>query len=463
MAKPKTSYVCSNCGHSQGTWKGQCPECEQWNVLEETMAVNSSVPGRGGRQNWAGKANAKAQLLDKVGADKGQARFTSGISEFDRALGGGLVVGSVVLLGGDPGIGKSTLLLQATALAEVEHRLYITGEESAEQIASRAKRLGLSTRGAKVLPETSLEIILESAADIAREGDGRGLLVIDSIQTLYSEAIPSAPGTVTQVRECAAQLTRLAKQTGLTIVLIGHVTKDGSLAGPRVLEHMVDTVLYFEGDPQSPHRLVRAFKNRFGAAQELGAFEMTELGLISIDNPSAMFLAADRGNAAGSCVFVMQDGPRPLLVEIQALMDTAAGSNPKRLAVGVDLNRLSMILAILHKKGGIDVLDQDVFANAVGGLKVTDTAVDLPLVMALVSSLSNKAMPADMACFGEMGLTGEVRPVQRGEERLREAHRLGFTKAIVPLRCVPKKPLAGMEVVGVRSLAEALAAASDWK
>lgn len=449
--KPKTSFFCTSCGANFPTWKGQCSDCKEWNTIQEEPKAPKKKAGSGG-SSWTGTRTAVLDL-DQVGEGKATLRFSSGVTEFDRALGGGLVEGSVVLLGGDPGIGKSTLLLQTLSLCQSEQKLYVTGEESPSQVSDRAKRLKLSTKGIKILSETNLETILHQAS---QQFAGHGLLVIDSIQTLFSDEVTSAPGTVSQVRECAAQLVRLAKQSNITVILIGHVTKEGNLAGPRVLEHMVDTVLYFEGDPQSPHRLIRSFKNRFGAAQELGAFEMTEEGLVSIDNPSSLFLNNHRNVAPGSCVFAYQEGPRPLLLEIQALMDDMQGSQPKRLSVGLDHNRVSMLLGVLHKHGSLSVADQDVFVNVVGGLRIQEPASDLAVAMALISSLRNKPLPLELACFGEIGLTGELRPVQRAEERLKEAARLGFSVAIIPLRNMPSKPIPGLEILGAKDLSQAL-------
>lgn len=449
MSKNKTIFYCTECGKESPTWKGQCPDCHQWNTFQEQIVTSSLSKGAKREQSWTGQKTGM-QDLHKVNGGFQTTRFSSGVPEFDRALGGGLVVGGVVLLGGDPGIGKSTLLLQTLSLCKTEDRLYVTGEESIHQVADRGKRLQLSLDKISILSETDLESIIENAK--IKFNQNKGILVIDSIQTLYSNDIDSAPGTVTQVRECAARLTRLAKQSGITVILIGHVTKDGNLAGPRVLEHLVDTVLYFEGDPQSPYRLVRAFKNRFGAAQELGAFEMTEQGLLSIDNPSSMFLNQDRAQSSGSCVFAYQESTRPILLEIQALMDQMQGAQARRLAVGIDSNRLSMILAVLHKHGNLDVGNQDVFINVVGGLKIQEPAADLAVVLALISSLRDKPNPLHLCCFGELGLTGEVRPVQRAEERLKEAARLGFTYALVPVKNVPSKPIPGLTVFGVKNL-----------
>lgn len=371
-----------------------------------------------------------------------QTRQPTGIAEFDRVLGGGLVNGAVVLIGGDPGIGKSTLLLQAlVSLSGVVSVLYVTGEESAEQVALRAQRLDMMTGDVKLLAEIRLEAIMAALAD-----ERPKVAVIDSIQTLYSSQLSSAPGSVSQVRECAAQLTRVAKQMGITIVFIGHVTKDGTLAGPRVLEHIVDTVLYFEGDTHSSFRLIRAFKNRFGAVNELGVFAMTDRGLRGVNNPSALFLSQHAANVPGSCVMATQEGSRPLLVEIQALVDAAYVPNPRRLSVGLESTRLAMLLAVLHRHAGVVTHDQDVFVNAVGGVKITEPAADLPVLLAIMSSLQNRPLPAGLAVFGEVGLAGEIRPAPRGQERLREAAKLGFSIALIPRANAPRQPVEGMEI-----------------
>lgn len=425
------------------------------------VAVQPASDGRGPRKNWAGASSGRqAVQLGSVEAGEDSLRITTGVSEFDRVLGGGVVVGGVVLVGGDPGIGKSTILLQtahAIGAQADSSVLYVTGEESLPQVAARARRLGLNPDVIDALAETQVEQIQQVIQEKAPK-----LVIIDSIQTLYTDAIQSAPGTVSQVRESAALLTRQAKQLGVALFFVGHVTKEGSIAGPRVLEHLVDTVLQFEGDPQSPYRLIRSIKNRFGAANEIGAFEMTGTGLISVDDPSALFLAQDRKAAQGACVCVLQEGPRPLLIEIQALMDDVTGNNPRRLGVGIDTNRLSMLLAILHKHARVDVGGFDVYVNAVGGIKATEPAADLSITMALLSSLMGKALPADLCCFGEMGLTGEVRPVQRGEDRLREAMRIGFKKIMIPKRNMPSKVPPGIEIVGVSNLSEAAQQLSEW-
>lgn len=457
----KSVYVCSNCGGTTPKWQGQCPHCNEWNTLVESSA-DSLETGSGhrydrGTANWAGAASAVGPLSE-VPPSKGGNRIATGNSEFDRVLGGGLTVGGVVLLGGDPGIGKSTLLLQTLAHVGASRKvLYTTGEESLEQVKDRATRLGVDASVVLAVAETQLERLLATL-----EQEKPAVAVVDSIQTIYSDALNSAPGSVAQVRECAAHLTRMAKQNGITILLVGHVTKEGNLAGPRVLEHMVDATLYFEGDPQSPYRLIRAFKNRFGAINEIGAFEMTEGGLLPVDNPSAMFLSLERKPANGSCVLVMQEGQRSMLIEIQALVDDTTANNPRRLAVGIDLNRLSMLLAVLHKHCGLSCSDQDVFVNAVGGAKAHETAGDLALCMALISSIRNKPLPPHIACFGEIGLTGEIRPVQRGEDRVKEAAKLGFKRIMLPERNLPKHPPKGVELAGVRTLSEAFNVLKGW-
>ena len=451
MAKPKTIYSCTECGGQSPKWQGQCPSCHAWNTLVETVAEAAST-STNRFSTLAGVAAERGvvQSLSKVRAED-VPRKPTGISEFDRVLGGGLVDGGVVLIGGDPGIGKSTLLLQAlSAVSAGSSVLYVSGEESPQQIAMRAKRLALDTHDVKLLAEIELEKIL--ATLVAEKPQ---VAVIDSIQTVYSAALTSAPGSVAQVRECAAHLTRFAKSTGTTIVLVGHVTKEGALAGPRVLEHMVDTVLYFEGDTHSSFRLIRAVKNRFGAVNEIGVFAMTEKGLREVTNPSAMFLSQHNNNVPGSCVMVTQEGTRPLLVEIQALVDEAH-ANPKRLSVGLEQNRLAMLLAVLHRHAGIAVFDQDVFINAVGGVRIDEPGADLAVLLAIVSSFKNKPLPAKHVVFGEIGLAGEVRPVQRGQERLKEAAKLGFTHAIVPKANKPKHKIEGMEVIGVDRVEQAV-------
>ncbi len=448
MAKLKSIYTCTECGGQAPKWQGQCPHCMGWNTLVETVAEAAPAANR-----YSALAQpSQLQRLSDVEALE-TPRQTTGIAEFDRVLGGGLVPGGVVLIGGDPGIGKSTLLLQALCHLGASNKvLYVSGEESAQQIALRAKRLALDAGPVQLLAEIQMEKI--SATLMAQKPD---VAVIDSIQTVYSEALQSAPGSVAQVRECAAQLTRLAKQTGITVILVGHVTKEGALAGPRVLEHIVDTVLYFEGDSNSSFRLIRAFKNRFGAVNELGVFAMTEKGLREVSNPSALFLSHHGQEVAGSCVMVTQEGTRPLLVEVQALVDEAHAPNPRRLSVGLEQNRLAMLLAVLHRHAGIACFDQDVFVNAVGGVRITEPAADLAVLMAIVSSLRNKPLPSKLVVFGEVGLAGEVRPVQRGQERLKEAAKLGFTHAVIPKANNPKQRIAGMEVAAVDRIEDAVA------
>ncbi|MEQ1813171.1 MAG: DNA repair protein RadA [Candidatus Nitrotoga sp.] len=451
MATAKTIYSCTECGGQVVKWQGQCPHCQAWNTLVESVAEAA-----GKHRYSALTATSKVQTLAEVDAID-IPRIPTGIVEFDRVLGGGLVSGGVVLIGGDPGIGKSTLLLQALAhLATHKKVLYVSGEESVQQIALRAKRLALdvaslATHSLHLLAEIQLDKI---QAVIAQEKPA--VVVIDSIQTVYSEQLTSAPGSVAQVRECAAQLTRLAKSTATTMILVGHVTKEGTLAGPRVLEHIVDTVLYFEGDTHSSFRMIRAFKNRFGAVNELGVFAMTEKGLREVSNPSALFLSQHGAQVAGSCVMVTQEGTRPLLVEIQALLDESHSPMPRRLTLGLEQNRLAMLLAVLHRHAGIACFDQDVFINAVGGVKITEPGADLPVLLAIVSSLRNKPLPEKMIVFGEVGLAGEVRPVQRGQERWREAAKLGFTLAIIPKANKSRQKIAGMEVIAVERVEEAV-------
>ncbi|MBU1214698.1 MAG: DNA repair protein RadA [Gammaproteobacteria bacterium] len=449
MAKAKTIYSCTECGGQSPKWQGQCPHCGEWNTLVESVA--ETAPAAGKNRFSALAASGKLQQLADVEASE-VSRTPTGIAEFDRVLGGGLVEGGVVLIGGDPGIGKSTLLLQALAhLSATRKVLYVSGEESAQQIALRAKRLSLDAREVHLLPEIQLEKIQHAVTSEKPQ-----VVVIDSIQTVYSEQLTSAPGSVAQVRECAAQLTRIAKSAGVTIILVGHVTKEGALAGPRVLEHIVDTVLYFEGDTHSSFRLIRAFKNRFGAVNELGVFAMTEKGLREVSNPSALFLSQHGAQVAGSCVMVTQEGTRPLLVEIQALLDDSHSPTPRRLSLGLEQNRLAMLLAVLHRHAGVACFDQDVFINAVGGVKITEPGADLAVLLAIVSSLKNKPLPEKMVVFGEVGLAGEVRPVQRGQERLKEAAKLGFTHAIIPKANAPKHKIEGMQVIAVERVEEAV-------
>ena len=449
MAKARTQFVCSDCGSISARWSGQCTGCGQWNTLIESVVEKTSNRAAGRHKALA--EASPVQNLSEIEA-RDVERIITGISEFDRVLGGGLVPGGVVLIGGDPGIGKSTLLLQALAsLARLHKVLYISGEESGSQIALRAKRLSLPTRDLQLQAEIQLEKILGTIAQQKPE-----IAVIDSIQTLYSDMLTSAPGSVSQVRECAAQLTRMAKSTNTTVILVGHVTKEGSLAGPRVLEHIVDTVLYFEGDPYSSFRLVRAFKNRFGAVNEIGVFAMTETGLKGVSNPSALFLSHHEKQVSGSCVMVTQEGMRPLLVEIQALVDSTPLPNARRLSVGLEHNRLAMLLAVLHRHAGISAYDQDVFINAVGGVRITEPAADLAVLLAIYSSLRNRPLPKGLVVFGEVGLAGEIRPAPRGQERLREALKLGFSMAIIPKANRPRQKLEGMNVYPVERIDEAL-------
>jgi DNA repair protein RadA/Sms len=453
MAKAKSVYSCTECGGQVLKWQGQCPHCQAWNTLVETIA--EAAPAGANRYSRIAEAG-KPQRLSEVEARE-ENRIPSGIDEFDRVLGGGLVPGGVVLIGGEPGIGKSTLLLQSLAeVGKSRKVLYVTGEESPQQIALRAKRLGVDASSVIILPDTNLQRI-ESVI----RSEKPEVAVIDSIQTLYFDELQSAPGSVAQVRECAARLTRVAKSAATTMVLIGHVTKEGAIAGPRVLEHMVDTVLYFEGDTHSSFRLIRAFKNRYGAVHELGVFAMTEKGLKGVSNPSALFLSQHGSEVAGSCVMVTQEGTRPMLVEIQALVDDARAPNPRRLSVGLEQARLALLLAVLHRHAGIACFDQDVFVNAVGGVKIDEPAADLAVLLAIVSSLKNTPLPAKLVVFGEVGLAGEVRPVQRGQERLREAAKLGFTQALIPHANRPRQPIAGLEVLAVRRVEEAVVRVRD--
>ena len=446
--RARTQYVCSECGASSLKWQGQCPACNAWNTLSETRVEASDKAAN----RFAALAGvAPVQTLGEVEA-RDMPRRSTGIDEFDRVLGGGLVEGGVVLIGGDPGIGKSTLLLQALAAMSSQARvLYVSGEESSAQVALRARRLGLDGGKVRLLAEIGLERIQATLA-----AEQPQVAVIDSIQTLYSAELQSAPGSVAQVRECAAQLTRVAKQSGVSLVFVGHVTKEGALAGPRVLEHMVDTVLYFEGDTHSSFRLVRAFKNRFGAVNELGVFAMTDRGLKGVANPSALFLSQHDQQVPGSCVMVTQEGSRPLLVEVQALVDAAHVPNPRRLSVGLEQQRLAMLLAVLHRHAGVATFDQDVFVNAVGGVRIQEPAADLAVLLAILSSMRNRPLPRGMVAFGEVGLAGEVRPAPRGQERLREAAKLGFSVAIIPKANAPKQKIEGLQVIAVERLEQAL-------
>ena len=456
MAKEKSIYTCTECGGTSPKWLGKCPHCEAWNTLVESVAEG---PARNRYQSNA-KGLIPAQAVATLSAIEASEvdRLPTGLDELDRVLGGGIVAGGVVLIGGDPGIGKSTLLLQALdTLSRHMKTLYVTGEESGAQVAMRSRRLGLGASAVRVLAEIQLEKIIA-----AIDHEQPAVCVIDSIQTVYSDQLSSAPGSVAQVRECAAQLTRLAKHSGTTIILVGHVTKEGALAGPRVLEHIVDTVLYFEGDTHSSFRLVRAIKNRFGAVNEIGVFAMTEKGLKGVTNPSAIFLSTHGEPVPGTCVLVTLEGTRPLLVEIQALVDSG-GPSPRRLSVGIERDRLAMMLAVLHRHAGIASNDQDVFVNAVGGVRISEPAADLAVMLAIQSSLRGRALPRGFIAFGEVGLAGEVRPAPRGQERLKEAAKLGFSVAIVPkanapkgLANAPRKPVEGLTIHAVERIEQAI-------
>ena len=450
-AKSKVAFVCSDCGAEFSKWQGQCTECNGWNTVVEFKVSAAKTPS----SRLAGYAGSVSQVqaLDDIDLSA-VPRITTGVGEFDRVLGGGLVPGSVILIGGHPGAGKSTLLLQTLCqLAQSESTLYVTGEESLQQVALRARRLSLPVDGLKLLSETSVETVCSTA-----EQHKPKIIVIDSIQVMHLADVESAPGSVTQVRESAAVLTRYAKQTNTVILMVGHVTKDGSLAGPKVLEHMIDCSIMLEGTSDSRFRTLRGIKNRFGAVNELGVFAMLETGLKEVKNPSAIFLSRGEELAAGSLVMVVWEGTRPLLVEIQALVDESQFGQPRRVTVGLDHNRLSMLLAVLHRHGGLHTGDQDVFVNVVGGVKVLETSADLALLLAVVSSFRDRALPHDLIAFGEIGLSGEIRPVPSGQERLQEAAKHGFKRAIVPKGNAPKNGIPGMEVIAVSKLSEALEA-----
>ena len=457
MAKAKTAYVCADCGAEYPKWQGQCEACGAWNTLSAFVVQPAKEAANASRH--AGYAGAEAVKVQPLAAVAGEVekRHLVRIGELDRVLGGGLVEGSVVLVGGDPGIGKSTLLLQTlAALGDRLAGLYVSGEESLAQIAARGHRLGLELSPLRALAETCVERILEHAA-----AEKPRVLVVDSIQTIWTETLPAAPGSVSQVRESAARLVRFAKQTDTCVFLVGHVTKEGGIAGPRVLEHMVDAVLYFEGESGSRFRVLRAFKNRFGAVNELGVFAMGDKGLREVPNPSAIFLSTHAEATPGSAVMVTREGTRPLLVEVQALVDQSNLGNPRRVALGLEQNRLAMLLAVLHRHGGAAVFDQDVFVNVVGGIRVQETAADLPVLLAVLSSFRDRALPEKTVAFGEVGLSGEVRPVPNGEERLKEAAHHGFKRAIVPKANAPKKSarIGDLEIIGVERLREAIDAA----
>ncbi|MDA0787832.1 MAG: DNA repair protein RadA [Proteobacteria bacterium] len=456
MAKNKTVFVCSDCGSDYGKWQGQCNDCGAWNTLKQ---LSIGEAGRGGnrsgsrstaRVGYAGEVSRLSVLSEVATAET--PRIPSCMGELDRVLGGGMVPGSVILISGNPGAGKSTLLLQVLCRAAGQLKaLYVTGEESLAQIAMRGRRLGLPMDHVQAMAETSVERIIDTWREV-----GPGLCVIDSIQSMYSESADSAPGSVTQVRESAALLIREAKASNAVLILVGHVTKDGSLAGPRVLEHMIDTFIMFDGESDARFRTLRSSKNRYGAVNEVGIFAMTERGLVEVSNPSAIFLSRDQQVPPGSIVMVAWEGTRPLLLEVQALVDESLMGNPRRVSVGFEASRLSMLLAVLHRHGGLQVGDQDVFVNAVGGFRLTETSSDLALLLAIVSSFRNIALPKELICYGEVGLGGEIRPVPNGQERLREAAKHGFKRAIVPRGNAPRKPIPGIEVVGVTSLREAL-------
>jgi DNA repair protein RadA/Sms len=448
MAKSKEVFICQNCGAASPKWQGQCPGCGEWNTL--LAEVSRANPGKSIGSPRAPRADLSSSLAAEAVVE--QPRLTTGSAELDRVLGGGLVPGSVTLIGGDPGIGKSTLMLQAAAaLNGLGPVLYATGEESLKQVALRARRLGLETAAARLIAETCVEDIVAAASGLAAR-----VLIVDSIQTMHSERIESAPGAVSQLRECTAELVRFAKTGGTAVLLVGHVTKEGQIAGPRVLEHMVDTVLYFESDTGSRFRVLRSVKNRFGAANEIGVFAMAEQGLREVTNPSAIFLSRHAEPVPGSVITVMREGTRSLLIEVQVLADASLGANPRRVAVGIDGNRLTMLLAVAHRHAGLQLQGQDVFANVVGGVRLAETAGDLAIVMAALSSLRDAPVPHSLIVFGELGLAGEIRPVPFGEERLREAAKHGFKSAVVPEANVPKRPPEGMTVRGVTRLNQAL-------
>jgi DNA repair protein RadA/Sms len=450
--RTKILFQCNECGAEVPKWVGQCPDCMAWNTLQETVVEKKpSASTERFREHISGPAEVCS--LGEVDASE-TPRKKTGLAELDRVMGGGLVTGSVTLIGGDPGIGKSTLLLQTLSSldsASAVTSLYVTGEESAQQVGLRGQRLGLSLDSLRILTENHLERILKVASK-----EQAKVIVIDSIQTVYSDMLQSAPGSVAQVRECAAQLVRFAKQTNTSLFLVGHVTKEGALAGPRVLEHMVDTVLYFEGDSSSRYRVVRAVKNRYGAINELGIFAMTDKGLREVSNPSAIFLSRYDDHVSGSAIMVTREGTRPMLVEVQALVDQSHLGNPRRVALGLEQNRLAMLLAVLHRHAGISMSDQDVFINVVGGMRISETAADLPLLLAIVSSFKNKPLPNDMVMFGEIGLSGEIRPVQNGIERLNEAVKHGFKQSLIPMANKPKEITSDMNVETVTHLSQVM-------
>lgn len=451
MAKPRQVFVCEQCGNESLQWQGLCPACGTGDSLKPITVTR----GNAERKSLTAASGAPQRLSQVANAD--DPRILTGLEELDRVLGGGLVLGSVTLLGGDPGIGKSTMLLQAgDALSRATPTLYVTGEESLRQVSLRARRLGVVGDSLQLLAETGIETIIENA-----QSSGARVVIVDSIQTMYAANVESSPGSASQVREAAAALVRFAKSSGVSVLIIGHVTKEGVIAGPRILEHMVDTVLYFESDAGSRFRLVRAVKNRFGAANEVGVFAMTEQGLKEVKNPSAIFLSNHARPVAGSAVMVAREGSRPMLIEVQALTDEAQAMNPRRVAVGLESNRLALLLAVLHRHGGVSSAGRDVFINVVGGVRLTETGADLPAVLATVSSVRDQPLREKLVCFGELGLAGEVRPVPYGEERLREAAKHGFARAIVPEANKPRRAIEGLQVIGVERLADTLAAAFD--
>jgi len=452
VPKTRLQYQCTACGAISSKWSGQCADCGDWNTLEETIATPATAKTTANTNRFGGYAGGSGIVNTSDVELIADARTSTGLSELDRVLGGGLVAGSVTLLGGDPGIGKSTLLVQSLAyLSQTQKVLYITGEESLQQVTLRARRLELPEDKLRLLAETRVEAIISHA-----ENESPEVIVIDSIQTMHTELLSSAPGAVAQVRESAARLVRFAKQTGTSIFLVGHVTKEGALAGPRVLEHMVDTVLYFEGDPGNRYRVIRAVKNRFGAVNELGVFAMDEKGLKAVKNPSAIFLSRHPEPVSGSVIMVTREGTRPMLVEAQALVDTSHQGNPRRVALGLEQNRLAMLLAVMHRHAGIAMFDQDVYVNVVGGVRISETAADLPVLLASLSSFRNRPLPSDLVVFGEIGLAGEVRPVANGEERLQESVKHGFKRAIVPKSNMPKSGIDGLSISGIHRLHEAL-------
>lgn len=454
MAKaPKTAYVCNDCGAEFSRWQGQCSACKAWNTISEVRLISASNSTKNDRfSGYAGETRAKIQTLSEISLQE-TPRFTSGFKELDRVLGGGIVPGSAILIGGHPGAGKSTLLLQVMCgLAKNMTALYVTGEESLQQVAMRANRLNLPTDKLNMLSETSVEQICNLADQLKPQ-----IIVVDSIQVMHLSDIQSSPGSVAQVRECASFLTRYAKTRQVAIIMVGHVTKDGTLAGPKVLEHAIDCSLLLEGEADSRFRTLRSHKNRFGAVNELGVFGMTEQGLREVKNPSAIFLSRGDEQTPGRSVMVLWEGTRPLLVEIQALVDHSMLANPRRVAVGLEQNRLALLLAVLHRHGGLQMSDQDVFVNVVGGVKVGETGADLALLLALISSFRNRPLPQDLVVFGEVGLAGEIRPVTSGQERISEAAKHGFKRAIVPFANKPKSAVENMEVFTVKKLSDALA------